>query len=284
MSRPSLSTVIVAYNSAGVIGQALDSLSGVDEIICVDNASEDDLAGAVSRFDVTLIRNDVNRGFGTACNQGAARATSDFILFINPDVVLGQGAIEALFAAVDRYPDAQVLVPRTVDGEGRLWFHDSSRFTPRARLPLGLKREIVGDCCLDFVDGGAFMIRAELFREIGGFDENIFLYYEDDDLSLRLRARGAPVVFVSDALATHAIGQSTRPTAGVRMRTNFHKKRSEIYMARKLGRRYSRAADLAGHVAKVLLYALTFNGKRLSAAAGRLGGILSTFRAGNPQV
>jgi N-acetylglucosaminyl-diphospho-decaprenol L-rhamnosyltransferase len=278
MMTPSVSVVTVAYQSAHVIRRALTSIADRHEIICVDNASTDDLDAALSGLPVIRVRNEVNVGYGTACNQAAAIATGDFNLFMNPDVVLTPGAIKALVAASLRYPEASVFFPRTLQENGSMWFRDESAIEYTSDRPIvELRGDVAGDCCTRFVDGGVFMIRSSLFRDIGGFDENIFLYYEDDDLSIRLLARSEPIILVHDALAIHSVGQSTPRTPRNLITMNFHKKRSEIYVRNKHQMAYQRHRDLAFHFGKIAFYSMTFNVTRLLAAYGRMRGILSTI-------
>lgn len=276
---PALSVVTVAYQSAGVIRYTLASLPPVREIICIDNASTDDLDGALAGLGVKIVRNKTNIGYGRACNQGAKAATGSFILFMNPDVVFLDGALQALVDAADRYPDAGVFFPLTVTADHGIWFHEQPAIVRlrqrRVRRP---PPEIAGDCCNQFVDGGAFVIRASLFREIGGFDERIFLYFEDDDLSLRLLDRGEPMILVHDARAVHNLNTSTAFTVRGLAARNYHKKRSEIYVTQKHGYEYDYRRDLMNHIGKAFFYALTLKWSRMVGAYGRTRGILSARR------
>jgi N-acetylglucosaminyl-diphospho-decaprenol L-rhamnosyltransferase len=104
---PSFSVVTVAHQSAGVIRRALTPFPPDYEIICIDNASTDDLDHALIGLSVIRIRNEKNLGYGRAWNQGVKVATGTFILFMNPDV--DPGAVDALSAAVLRYPEASVF-------------------------------------------------------------------------------------------------------------------------------------------------------------------------------
>lgn len=247
-----LSVVLVTYNSAHVVGAALSSLPPGCQLICVDNASKDDLGSALAGFDVALIRNSVNRGYGAACNQGAREATGQFVLFMNPDVTFEPGAIRALLDAARRYPDCRTFVPRTHTSDGKLWFDDRSG-TDRM---LGRHREVAttklgGDCCVRFADGGAFMIDRELFLDIGGFDEGFLLYYEDDDLSHRLVQRGEPIIVVDDAVAIHAVGTSVALGRRGVISRNRAKKNSEIHFKTKYGVPLSRARRRAASAGEV---------------------------------
>lgn len=272
----SISVIIVAFQSAHIIARAIDSAAGSREIICVDNASADGIETILSDRRVVHVRNPDNQGYTRACNRGANVATGEYLLFMNPDVELGPDALVALSRAIERYPDADVFVPNTVTGDGKPWHRavtklEDARDPPSVRL----NREVVGDCCVRFVDGGVFLIRRKTFQELGGFDENIFMYFEDDDLSLRLLASGHRIVYVHDAMATHRLGTSSQPNGRYVARKEFHKKRSEFYFNAKYGVTTNADRELLAAGAKAVFYCLTLRPRRAMAAYGRLLGALS---------
>lgn len=278
-SSAALTAIMVAYNSAHIIDRALATIPSGYPVICVDNASSDILDAAVSDPRVRLVRNDANIGFGRACNQGARLAATEFLLFLNPDVELAAGSIDALLAAAKRYPDAGVFAPRTWNAEGAAWFSDSTILDQPARRPAD--RALAGDCCVGFIDGGVFMIRRSLFEDIGGFDENIFLYYEDDDLSRRLAGRKEAMIIVHDAGAKHNVGHSTTETATSLVARHRAKKISEYYIKIKFGRDIHPIWNLLGLACKVFFYAILFMRRRMLMAMGRLLGVVDYLRQGD---
>jgi N-acetylglucosaminyl-diphospho-decaprenol L-rhamnosyltransferase len=271
----SVSVVTVTYNSAHIVNAALSPFSPEHEIICVDNASSDDLSAALEGVSVSLIQNPENVGFGRACNQGLSAASGEFVLFINPDVRVDDSTLPALLDAARRYPDSGVFLPMTRRDDGRLWL----RNRPAGPGPRGRSREdlnqIEGDFCSQFMDGSIFLVRRSLFRDMGGFDENIFLYYEDDDLSRRLLSRKSPIIVVKDAFATHAAGKSVSGGWRVEVNRNKYKKISEIYYFNKHCLNYNITADSLSHILKIFFYGLTLDVGRLCGACGRLLGILN---------
>lgn len=274
----SISVVTVTHNSAHTVRGALVRLPLGTEIVCVDNASTDDLSAALSGLTVHRIDNAVNLGFGHACNIGAAAASGEHLLFINPDVRLDAGAVDALLQATERYPNCSVFVPRTNTVDGRLWHREQSEIDRLSGVSLPTRiRQVWGDCCVRFVNGGVFMIKRKLFLDTGGFDEDIFLYFEDDDLSHRLMQRNEPMILVSGAHAVHDIGTSVAQSIGSRIFRHRSKMRSEIHLRRKYGIAYSPFVDILRYSMKIGFYCLTLNRNRLINSLGRLIGIFDSI-------
>lgn len=264
----------MTHNSAHTVRGALARLPSGLEIVCVDNASADDLSAALSGFAIRRIDNSVNLGFGHACNIGAAAASGEYLLFMNPDVRLEADAVDALLQAAERYPNCSVFVPRTNTVDGRLWFREENEIDRLSGVPLPTRiRQVWGDCCIRFVNGGVFMIKRTLFLETGGFDEDIFLYYEDDDLSHRLLQRGEPMILVSGAHAVHDIGTSVAQSTRSRIFRYRAKMRSEIHLRRKYGIAYRPFVDILRYSVKIAFYCLTLNRNRLINSLGHLIGI-----------
>jgi GT2 family glycosyltransferase len=234
----------------------------------------------LARYPVEVLRNKENIGYGRACNQAAAIARSNFLLIMNPDVMLMPGAVAELLAASERYPDAAVYLPRTEDPRGNVLFRDQSRIDAwdpavgkgRAAIPCG-------DCCTRFADGSVFMIRRAAFERVGGFDPSIFLYYEDDDLSFRLVKDGAPIVRVQDAEARHLVSQSSGPTrAGDLVSRSAAKKVSEYYVRAKHGRSRAKGLDAAAQVGRMIGATCRLDARTAIESYGRLGAILRLMR------
>ncbi len=202
------SVVIVNYNSGDRLGRLLETLAGsVPDICVVDNASGDDSAPTTGRHDLRLIRNPENAGFAAAANLGAAGATRDWLLFLNPDVHPTPEDLKALLRDVSA--DVGAVAPLQLDERGdprpESGGHAPSlgRFSAWAFLPGARRRDLGpwlappypnGDVYLDWVSGAVLAVRREDFASIGGFDERFFLYQEDVDLCSRLRAGGRRVL------------------------------------------------------------------------------------------
>jgi GT2 family glycosyltransferase len=255
--------VTVTHDSARAIEGFLGALPPGLPVLIVDNASRDgtpDRVAAVAPR-AQVIRNAVNRGFGAGCNAGLDRATTEFVLLLNPDAQLCPGALEALLEAADAWPDAAILAPAIEGRDGarvRSW--DA---TQRRRRLMPRRRDAEpwpeGPFCADFVSGAAMLLRrAEGLR----FDERLFLFYEDDALCDAARARGRAVVLVPAAAVAHAGGHSSTPSLRIRARKAFHMALSrQIHLARH-GRPDS-AARLLHHAGKAAGHAVTLRGARV---------------------
>jgi GT2 family glycosyltransferase len=230
-----LSVLIVSYNTSGLTAAFLESLAtavrGITaEVIVVDNASADDTVEVVrSRFpDVRLIEQEANVGFARAVNVAASRASGEYLLLLNPDMVVLDRAVHALLAFARQNPSHGVYGGRTlrpdrsVDpsscwGAPTLWSHlcfglGLSTAFQRSRLfdpdSLGTwQRDTVRS--VGVVTGCLLLLPRTLFAELGGFDPRFFMYGEDVDLSMRARAAGWDPVVTPAAEVVHHVGASS---------------------------------------------------------------------------
>ena len=258
--------VTVAYNSMTVLPAMLASVPVGTPIVIVDNSPYADpaLDALADRHGARLVRPGRNLGFGAGCNAGAAGAATEFLMFLNPDATLAPGALDALAMALDANPHAVAANPRIADASGRAAFKRRSVLLPRrAWLPPGWPGS---DREVPVLSGAALFVRRVAFEAVGGFDPVIFLYHEDDDLSLRLARECGALLFVRGALATHQGGTSTErspATAAFKARAMGE---SRVYAARKHGLPLPRALAIAEAVA-ALVSPVTWSSRRKRAKA-----------------
>lgn len=231
-----VAVLAVTHHSAAVIGDCLKSVAGASEVIVVDNASADDSCAIVARAapGARIFHNPVGLGFGNGANIGLGAVTREFVLLINPDAVMAAGAVETLLAAADRYPEAAMLTPTVVDQAGaHVTSHDVG-VLDRGRFPSGRSDPTPeGDLSAHYLSGAIMLLRMRALRAVGFFDPAIFLYYEDDDLCLRLRRGGWSLVLVRDAVASH-IGGGSIGTGWDRVWEKFwHISWSHLYIVQK---------------------------------------------------
>ena len=226
--------VVVTYNSEGVLPGFFASLGpaleGVDRatVVVSDNASGDRSieVATTSWPGVLIVESPTNRGYAAAINAGVMAAGGmGAVLVLNDDIRLGRGAIAALMSELAD-PKVGVVVPRLVDGDGRLL--TSQRRAPSvlralAEALVGGSRgsrlantsEIVSDVDLYDVprdvmwaSGCAWLISEQCWDSVGGWDESLFLYGEDLDYALRVHDAGLRMRFTPTASAVHLVGPS----------------------------------------------------------------------------
>ncbi len=240
-----VSTIIVTCNSGRFLSDCLTSLAtateGTDhELIVSDNNSDDDSLEIVKRVfpSTVIIRNERNLGFGRACNVGAQKASGEFLLFLNPDMVVDRNAILKLREAIEKQPKAGLVSGRLrfPDGSfqptcrnlptiGNLVFSRGSFLTKATAKGKGNKYTL-GDfaevTAVPAVAGSMLMVRTSLFRQLGGFDERYFMYMEDTDLSRRATEAGYVNLFVPGAGAIHYWGKGST-TSTMKRRWRHHR-------------------------------------------------------------
>jgi hypothetical protein len=208
------SLVIVTYNNFFHIGaclrSALNSLSAVDELILVDNASTDgsgELAKSISAT-VRVVRSETNLGYGGGNNLGARHAHGEYLAFLNSDTTVELGWLEALIEALKTHPQAglatsKILLmkdPATINTCGND-IHISGLTLCRGMGMPGAAFSRIEE--VGAVSGAAFAMRREVFEFLGGFDEQFFMYMEDTDLSLRARLAGWRILYVPTSRVYH---------------------------------------------------------------------------------
>jgi len=265
--------LLVTYHSARILARALPSLATAPHVVVVDNGSSDDTVEVVRRLlpQARLVEVGANLGFGRANNLGLDQVLTPFALLLNPDCILAPGALEELVAAAERYPDAAIIGPKLFDAPGvpslsfRRAFH--------VRQPKGVT-EAEGDLCADFLTGTAMLLNMAAMRRIGFFDPWFFLYFEDDDLCLRVRQAGGSLVLAAHAVGEHLVQQSSPSSPRNRFRRVYCHTLSKIYIERKyLGR--ARAARTwlrisVGSLISLPIYTLAFQRDRAWRTLARL--------------
>ncbi len=277
-----VAVVSVTHLSGAVIGACVASVRRAAQIIVVDNASDDDTATVVERTapEAIIVRNDVNLGYGNGANQGLVQVLGEFALLVNPDAVLRSGCVDALVAAADRFPEAAMFGPRILNPDGSVELsHDVEMFDHRR---YGKRRDEAppeGDCCAERLSGAVVLLRMAALRQVGFFDPQIFLYYDDDDMCLRLRQAGYVLLHVPSAVAEHVGGGSVRPSAGYHWGKFWHSGWSRLYIEKK----YHGAAAMLGvaarqlprFAAKAVWYALVLDPRKAWRDAARFCGAAS---------
>jgi N-acetylglucosaminyl-diphospho-decaprenol L-rhamnosyltransferase len=215
--------------------ESLEAQTVVPRVVVVDNGSSDDsVVMMAERFPaVTVIALGENVGFGRALNAAIEQEPGDPIVLLNNDVVCEPGFIEALLEPAAAGAEMVAAVLLRPDGSGRI--DSAGVIADRALMGFDYLNGEAVESALDAPDplgptGGAALIRAAAFADAGGFDERIFLYYEDLDLALRLRALGYGCRLAPRARAIHDYSQTLGARSGAKyQRTGW----SRGYMLRR---------------------------------------------------
>jgi len=229
-----LTAVLVTFRSEEIIAQALDSLlnvHGLTQVIVVDNASNDRTVAQVqTRFpQVQVIANSRNVGFGVGNNQGLQQVQTPYALVLNPDVLIPAAGLQTLVDVAERHPRAAMIGP---------WPSDEQGIAPQVRIggpDEDLWTSYLPDCDFQtaFLVGAALLMRMEQMRSIGFFDPDIFLYYEDDELSYRVKQAGSDMVVTTRTVMNHQHGRSSTPSAEVEAFKLRHFAWSKLYFEQK---------------------------------------------------
>jgi N-acetylglucosaminyl-diphospho-decaprenol L-rhamnosyltransferase len=274
-----VTAIVVAFDSAHALPECLGALRAADvPVIVVDNASTDESAAIAEGQGSRVIRNTRNEGYGRANNIGARAAESEFILVVNPDVLVEPDTVDHLVDAARRYPDAALFAPKIVEPSGRVFFQPRSLLASYLTNPHGKLALPEGEVCAPFFSGACFLIRRELFLRLGGFDENIFLFYEDDDLCRRVADSGSALVYVPQAVVRHGRGRSSTPQRGRVFRTRWHQAWSRAYVSRKYGLPNPAPGMFAVNALKALGASLTFRRSLVERYGGSAAGAWAFLR------
>ncbi len=253
MSRSEVVVAIVSYQSAELTIRCLRSVDveriAADfpiSVIVVDNASGDfdAISNAIDRNAwnswASLILAPRNGGFGYGNNIAIRRALEtkqpNYIYFLNPDTEVRPGAIASLVQFLDSHPSIGIVGSSFENPDGSEW-PIAFRFPSwRSELSQGLDMGFVSRSLrkwevprimsktsqpTDWVSGASMMVRANVFNEIGGFDEEYFLYYEETDFSRRALLAGFPTWYVPVSRVMHYSGYSTHVTSHAPRKQRF---------------------------------------------------------------
>ena len=233
--RPRLSASIVNWNTReqlrGCLTALQAALRGMDnEIFVIDNASQDDSAEMVRREfrEVRLFALDKNLGFAGGNNIGLRAASAEYVLILNPDVEVSGDAVARMLDFLERTPQAAAVAPLLVGSDGEPHTHLYRRFPTRAQVVLfwtvlgmitrripALRRryaehELRGTdpVAVDQLPGAAMLLRTSVLAELGEWDPDYFIWFEDVDWCYRARQGGYKLYALPNARVQHEGGAS----------------------------------------------------------------------------
>lgn len=237
-----LSIIIVNWNSAAFVKKCLESIyanaDGLEfEIVVVDNNSRDECQEIVETYfpQVRFVQSEENLGFSGANNLGVRDCRGRNLLFVNPDIEFLGSVMGPLSSFLDETPDAGIVGPKLLNSDMSVQTSCIARFPSilnltldselmrRAfpTLPLWGIRPLLNDSALpvpvEVVVGACLMIKADVFKRLGGFDARYFMYAEDVDLCFSANELGWKTYYVPSACVVHHGGRSS----GVQRESHF---------------------------------------------------------------
>ncbi|MCL2523732.1 MAG: glycosyltransferase family 2 protein [Betaproteobacteria bacterium] len=257
--------IIVNWNSGAQLSAAVLSIvehgCSVSKVVVVDNSSSDDSIAILESvrdkcpFQLIVLKNDKNRGFGAACNQGALECDSPYILFLNPDARLKHGTLQTSMEFMEKIENSHIGIcgVQLIEESGRV-ARSCSRF-PSVKgffaYTLGFDRlfprmgilmtewDHLNTQEVDQIIGACFLVRRSVFETLHGFDERFFVYFEEVDFSYRAHLLGWRSMYLADVQAFHAGGGTSRQ---IKARRLFYALRSRLLYVHK---HFSRPAAVA---------------------------------------
>lgn len=225
-----LSVIILNYNVRYFLEQCVRSceraLEGIDsEIIVIDNNSPDDSCAMMKQHfpHITLLENKENVGFSKANNQAVAVAKGAYVCILNPDTAVAEDVFVKTLQHADSLPSLGALGTYLMDGTGN-FLPESKRNLPtpkRSLLKLLGKTKgsngyyaahvsAHGEGSVEVLVGAFMLMKRSVYNEVGGFDEDYFMYGEDIDLSYKLTQAGYSNEYFGNVTVLHYKGESTK--------------------------------------------------------------------------
>ena len=231
-----LTVIIVTYNSAHCIEDLAPELRKIPNVVFVDNASTDDTVKKIKEYlpNARLLSNDNNQGFGSANNRALREVSTQFSLLLNPDTLPDHDFFENMIQAANEFPETAMIGPQLVRRNNSKEIN--YRWPGSHWVSKGPGAD--GPCCVGFLCGAAILLNMKNMSPVGFFDEDFFLYYEDEDLSQRAFKVFAPMVVVPRIRLKHLSRGSVKGHAPLRSEflRGYHHAQSKLLFEKKHGK------------------------------------------------
>ena len=229
ITRQNLSVIIVSYKSEHVIEDCINSIDREIEIIIVDNSNNDELKKKIeSKYqNVRCILSKENLGMGAGNNLGIKNVNKDFALILNPDVILESNSMKEIFTATSEINDFGIIAP----------ISNKEKY-PNYILKKGHDFDPIKPFKVKSVDGYAMFLNLKRLKRLSNFnffDENFFLYLENEDLCKRLTESNENIYVIPKSTINHLGGKAVDPkhTNEIEYLRNWHWMWSKFYFNKK---------------------------------------------------
>jgi GT2 family glycosyltransferase len=231
LSRQNLSIVIVTFKSEAVVYECIKSIDKEIKIIIVENSNDSHFKEKVEKIykNVTCVLSAQNLGMGRGNNIGIKLAKTEYVLILNPDVILEQNTIEELINASQKISNFAILAPILSDFDYPNYKLDGNKkFSNEKNFPFKVKS----------VDGFAILFnkkKLDMIIQKDYFDENFFMYLENDDLCKRIRDANEDIFIIPNSKIKHLGGKAvdTKYQNEIEMSRNWHWIWSKFYFNKK---------------------------------------------------
>ena len=234
-----ITIIIVCFKSYELIKKNFETLKNFKTII-VDNSNCEKTHNLVKDSNnIRFIQTKNNLGYGRANNLGVSLATTQFVLILNPDIVVDDLAIRALYAKTTEYNNIGILAPSLYSQNNERRTNGSNSYLKKKAFKRRkyLNHFADGDTCYDYVIGCAIFIKRDFFNEIGGFDKDFFMYFEDNEICDRVYRFNKIVVETPASKMIHMEGESSEKSFIINCKLSIIHKISEfIYLNKNLSK------------------------------------------------
>ena len=234
-----ITIIIVSYKSQKMIIRNLEIIKKFPTII-INNSRSDKFNTLIDDFkNIKLITPDLNLGYGRANNLGVNQSKTPYFLIVNPDILLNEKLINTLYSTFLNYKDdIGVVGPALFDSNMKRRTNGSISHVKKIRgskLSSSINNIPEDNMCCDFLVGCCLFMKRDFFMELGGFDKDFFMYFEDNDLCDRIIKNGKTVVEVPSAKVIHLENSSSKKNSFQNYKLAIIHKISEyIYLKKKI--------------------------------------------------
>ena len=269
MSNQNITVVIASFHSSEKIIECLNSIDENIKVIVIENSNDQNLKKKiVSDYkNVEVILSESNLGYGCANNLGLLKVKTNYALIINPDVILKKNAITNFFITVKKIPNFGIIAPISKNEKYQNF---------NLKLDNQLKE-------VENVKGFAMFLNMKSIKEVGFFDTNFFIYFEEIDLCKRLRSKNIKI-YIDPSIETNHLGgasHNVRLNTQMELSRNWHWMWSSFYFHKKHYGYVSAFLKILpkffSSVIKFLFYSIMFNTLKKNIYRCRLQGIINSL-------
>jgi len=279
ISRQNLTIIIVTLKSENIIGQCLESIDKNIPIIVVENSDnekfKDNLESKYQNLKCILTKS--NLGMGAANNIGIKEAKTEFVLILNPDVIMEKNTLDELFLASEQISNFSIIGPLEKTFPNYEILKDKKYDTPSEKNNLNSPFEV------KWIDGFAMLLNKKKLEKEVYFDENFFMYLENTDLCQRVKDNGGSIFIVPKAKINHLSARTVddKFVNEVELSRNWHWIWSKFYFSKKhygfFKAFYEGFPSYSSSLIKFLFYLLINNKKKKKIYFNRASGFYNAF-------